>query len=153
MFGLMVTGMMLFVQGCASDANKRLDQKIGHEPPVKNTSELNKEIQTTIDQDSSLTPDQKEKLTKLRKETAQKLLALRQESLKLRDILIRDFESENDEEIDLIHERMKDLNDQQVSVLFHSVREGNKILGHVPFRKGWIDGMITEGHARSSDLY
>ena len=66
---------------------------------------------------------------------------MRSQSLKLRAILIRDFEVENDQEIELIHSRLQDLNNQQLGLLFNSIKKANKLVKHIFGRKDFLDSM------------
>ena len=130
--------MALFLGGCATGANQKLDQKLLQEPVIPNSAALGQEAQAKINNDSRLTPEQKTKLTQLREETSDSLKHLRSQSLQLRGLLIQDFADGNDAEVDLIHSRLNDLSSRQVSLLFDSLNKGNKILGHIPYRQEWI---------------
>ena len=140
--------ILLIGAGCASDADKRLDQKLAQEPDVASSTQLTKEAQTDINHDSHFTPDQKVKLTKLREETSAELKSLRKQSLQLRALLIKDFEAENDSEIDLIHNRLQDINNRQVSLLFDSIKKANEIVGHIPRTREWIEEMFVGDRSR-----
>ena len=140
---------LVLIQGCASTGNKVLEQKIAQEPEISNSDVLRQEAQADIDQDQSLSAEQKAKLTQLREKTSSELARIRSESLKLRDILIKDFEAENDAEIELIRYRLKDLNDRQVSVMFKAIKEANKIIGHLPQRnRAWVNEVFMGARGR-----
>ncbi len=149
MAGVLVLILTLFLaEGCATDGSKKLDQKLATEPVIANSAELTKEVQTNIDQDKTLTPEQKVKLTKLRVETSTELKRLREQSLRLRDILIKDFEAENDKEIDIIHDRLQDNSNRQIEVIFDTIRKANSIIGHIPQNREWVNMMFMEGLGR-----
>ncbi len=134
----LVCMMALFLGGCATGADKKLDQKLLQEPVIPNAAALGQEVPAKINADSKLTPEQKRKLTALREETSDSLKRLRSQSLQLRGLLIQDFADGNDAEVDLIHSRLNDLSARQVSLLFDSLNKGNEILGHIPYRQEWI---------------
>ena len=140
--------MSLLIGGCASDANKKLDQRLAVEPVITNGAALNQEAQVLIEQDPNLTPEQKTKLAKLRDETSAELKRLGRESLQLKDLLIKDFIAENDLEIDTIRGRLKKLNDRQVSAIFDSIKKADKIIGHIPRDREWINKMFVDDRAR-----
>ena len=143
---LLATGLLIV--GCATDAGKKLDQKLSQEPEISNATVLSQKVQSSIDLDKNLSPDQKVKLSKLREDTSAELRSLRRQSLKLRDLLVKDFVAENDQEIDLIHDRLETVNNRQVSVIFDAVKKADVIVGHTPRNREWFNEMMMEdrGH-------
>jgi len=139
--------VVLVAQGCATtDMDRDLNKKLTQEPTIPNTAVLSKEAQATINDDNQLTPDQKAALTKLHAETTAKLNELREQALQLRNVLLNDFVAENDQEIDVIHDRLKYNYSQRVSVLFGAVAKANKIIGHIPRNRRWVDELMLESH-------
>ena len=146
---LIACATLLIIAGCATGASKKLDQKISQEPEIGNSTALSQKAQSDIDQDKGLTADQKAKLSKLREETSAELRNLRQQSLKLRDILVQDFVAENDQEIDLVHDRLRDNSDRQISLIFDSLKKADLIVGHTPRNREWFRDMMMEDRGRN----
>jgi hypothetical protein len=138
--------VILLASGCATDLDKKLNMKVAEEPEVSSSEELNQQTKVAINEDKNLTDDQKKKLTQLRKDTNAKLKGLREQALKLREALLSDFLAENDEEVDIIHDRLKVNYSKRLDVLFDAVSSANRIIGHVPRNRQWIDEMMLNEH-------
>jgi len=134
--GMAVMGI-LALQACATSADRKLDERVKSEPPVQNSEELSQRAKTTIEQDPSLSVEQKKKLNNLRESVSTELKGLRQQSLDLRALLLKDFEEHNDQEMSLIRNRLQKLYNQQVSLIFDSIKKANKIVGHTPSQRAW----------------
>ncbi len=147
---VVVSAMILF-GGCASDnMDKKLSQKVATEPTISTSAEFESQAQAAIDNDKHLSADQKTKLTQLRTDSNAKMKSLRLEALKLREALLSDFIAQNDQEIDVIHDQLKQNYNQQVSVIFDTVSKANKIIGHIPRNRQWLDEMMLESHEAHS---
>ena len=118
--------------GCATSTSKRLDEKLAHQSEVSSSLALQSDVTSLIEDDSSLTSEQKSRLLTLQTEATQKRKDLERESLKLREILIEDMLSPdfNRDEADVIQNRLKDNEMKRLNVIFNAVKEANSILGH-----------------------
>ena len=141
---------VLALQGCAHSAlEKQVDDKVAQENTVKNHAELQTQANQMIDSSTSLTAEQKSKLSALRTSTRSQTDQMWEQSLKLRSLLVKDLisSSYNEDEAELIKERIKTLEDQRLTVLFGAVDQANKILGHQAAQNQYIvHGFFYEGH-------
>ena len=93
------------------------------------SGDLNRHAQNSIDTNEKLTQNQKDSMTDLRKSTTHNLELLQQRSLKLREVLIKDFESGDTREISLIREHLQNVNNLQVVLIFDTLKKANEIVG------------------------
>lgn len=122
-----------FFQGCASAAlNTKIDRELAQESAVKSRTDLRKEAGQLIQTTPGLTADQRSKLSSLRDTTRAQLDAMAGQSLKLRSVLLKTLVAANynDDEVELIKQRIKDLEEKRLTVTFNAVEQANQILGH-----------------------
>jgi hypothetical protein len=125
--------IVLFLQGCAhSQMDQQLDQKLAAEPNVATISDLRKEDAAAIRDSKSLTAEQKQKLLDLHHTTHVKSDELREQSFKLRALLIQDLikENYNGDEVHAIKDRLEKVEKQRLNLVFAAVDQANLILGH-----------------------
>ena len=129
-FGLLA-GLSL-LQGCASTTQKKLDEKLSMEKEVPTQAELSKEAGQLIEKAPGLSAEQRAKLASVRDKLQREITAMRDESLKLRSILLKDVISANydQDEVNLIKQRLESVEKKRLSTIFDSIREANAILGH-----------------------
>lgn len=130
-----MTGLLVAVttlQGCATAANKKLDQELAGETAIHERKDVQKEASQLIQSTPGLSGDQRAQLTALKTATQGQLDAFVKESLKLRSVLVKDLVSSNfdADEIDLIKSRMKNLEAKKIGVIFEAVAKANTILGN-----------------------
>lgn len=127
---------ILTLNGCShTAADKKLDDKIAiidrqsQSMPVSAT--LKMESTNLIENSPDLTADQKARLTSIREKTQNEMEALKDESIKLRLVLIRDVLAPkyNAKEVKIIKNRMKGIENKKLELTFKSVDEANKVLG------------------------
>lgn len=131
-WAVLLTGGMMALQGCASAAlDKRVDEKLAGETAIQNRTELSADATRRIDSASGLSAEQRAQLTELRKSTSAEIAALGSQSLKLRALLVRDLITTNydEDEVALIKQRIKTVEDKRVSLIFDAVEKANSILG------------------------
>ena len=118
--------------GCAEKAiNRDIDEKIRVEPKIKNVTQLRDEITHLFSNLPNLTQEQKQRLTELKETTYSKMNNLQEVSLKLRAILIKDVLSNEDltDEIQMIKDRMRDIDHRKLELTFSSIEHADHILG------------------------
>ncbi len=123
----------LFAVACShGQIDRALDEKLKNMPQITNSEELSRKLETSITSASHLTDDQKSKLSALHKDTDDEMIRLRNESFKLRELLIEDvFHGKNDlDETKLIQKRLRKNADDRLSTIFGAVETANNILGH-----------------------
>jgi hypothetical protein len=121
----------LLLVGCAQkEVESNLTKKMSVEQPVTGTAELQSDAGSLIDS-SNLRAQQKNQLRALQTETVKKLQALRDESLKLRSILIKDVFSAkyNKSEVRLIQKKIDKLEHKRLALTFETIDKANGILG------------------------
>ena len=126
--GLMFLGLV----GCAEKAiNQNIDQKLKQENSVKSNADLTAEANQLLNGLPGLTDDQKTKLTALRVSLHNRSAQYRDESLRLRSLLLKDVLSPNDlnPEISLIKKRLRALENKRLNLIFESIDQTDAILG------------------------
>jgi hypothetical protein len=129
-FGLAVLGI-LACSGCAhTSQEKDLDAKLSQTAPL-DRAELGQEENHAIS-NTGLSDDQKNRLTDLRISTRKELDGLRDQSMRLRNLLVQDVLAKDDRtsEVKRIQDRMKDVESKRLTVMFSAVDSANLILGH-----------------------
>jgi hypothetical protein len=133
----------------SSCATKKIDQnvdaKLAQTPPVSGPAELNKDASNTIASAPGITDDQRTKLIVIQKSTEEKLAKLREESLKMRELLIQEVvrtDHYNDNEVNRIKSRLKDIENKRLTTLFKGLDQANDVLGHQTQRKQVMDSMM-----------
>lgn len=129
---LLTAGAML--SSCASSQQKNIDQRVAAEPTVKNIQELAQKEDDTIESANNITAEQKTQLVELRQASHDQVKAIQQESLKLRNLLVKDLVAENYDsqkanEVSAIKTKLGRLERQRWSVMVQSVEKAQKILG------------------------
>lgn len=122
-----------FSQGCAHNAlEKHIDDEVAQESAISTHTELRTEANQLIQTAPGLSTKQKALLSSLREVTLSQSDALWEQSLKLRSVLIKDLITTqyNEDEVELIKTRIKDLENRRLSLLFNSVEQANLIMGH-----------------------
>src|ERR1035437_2095146 len=125
---IVVLTLVVTTVGC-SHTEKKIDEKITTEPKVKNSDELGNEAHFLIESNPDFTPEQREKLFALQKETHLKLAKIHEESLKIRLLLIQEVTAEkyNDKELSVIKDKMKKNEDEKLQTYFHAIHQANAI--------------------------
>ena len=108
-----------------------VDQKLATEAQVENSDQLSLKAEREIKNSPSLNDDQKNQLLDLRYKTHEELTKLQQESLKLRDLLITDFTQPvtSSNEIEIIKNRLKKVEQKRLVVMFSAIDQATLILG------------------------
>ncbi|HEX7675824.1 MAG TPA: hypothetical protein VF412_16725 [Bdellovibrio sp.] len=116
--------------GCAQKTIEKVNNEVATAPAVKNTSQLRQEAQDLIEK-SNLSPEIKTQLLALKASSSQQMQGLREESLKLRALLIKTVLSPNynKKEVDVIHSKIRKNQNQYLAVMFDTVDKANGILG------------------------
>jgi hypothetical protein len=123
----------LHLQGCAqTPLDKRVDREVAQENTINTQADLKSEASRIIQTTPGLTDEQRIKLGALRKTTRAQTDALWTQSVKLRSVLMKDLitTNYNENEVELIKKKIKDLEDKRLSVTFNAVEQANTILGH-----------------------
>ena len=139
---LTVLGLAL-LQGCAHNeiVSKALDQKLTNETDVTTRGELKLESSRLLENAQGLTDDERTKLIALRQSTATTLDGLREQSIKLRSLLIKKVldDQDNSDEVGIIKDKLKDVEDQRLSVFLEGIRKANEIMGRWASRTQRLD--------------
>ena len=145
----LASSLLVIMSGCAhAQLEKKVDDKVAQETLVKTRTDLRVESGDLIQTAPGLSDDQRQSLNRLRVETAGQLDSLSLGSLKLRAILIHDLlETPYDEdEVELIKERLTKIEDQRLTTMFSAVTKANQILGRQALQNhALVDGFF-DGH-------
>jgi hypothetical protein len=127
-----IVAMSLF--GCSHATERALDQKQAAETSVKSPDDLNHQADRLIGSAKGLTSEQREKLEALKVKVEFDVKEIRDESIRLRSILLSDVMNPaqyNQKEVNLIKRKMRRAEDRRINVLFDAVAKANTILGRI----------------------
>jgi hypothetical protein len=131
--------------GCAHNGatEKNLDAKVATEQPTPASDEISAKADRLVSQHPDLSAQQRSDLNVLKTRTQAKLTQMRDESLKLRSVLVEDVLSPNynKKEVSLIQKRMQKLEGARLTVMFRAVDEAGRILG----RSGVQNQQLIQG--------
>jgi hypothetical protein len=115
-----------------TEANRKLDEKLNAEPAPASSEALRNEARTMIESSKTLSQEEKTKLLALGDSVRADTQVTRDESLKLRALLIKEITAEpyNANEVNLIKKRLKANSDKRLEVIYKAVESANQILGH-----------------------
>lgn len=119
-----------FGTGCATGADKRVDQQVSNEK-IQTNQQLRTEAKQIIEETPGLSPDQRSRLDSLRIQTQNDMAALNAESVKLRAVLIENVFSKKERSVEVktIKSRLKKVEDKKLEVTFNAVDKAYTILG------------------------
>lgn len=126
-----IIGVALLLGACASTSSRVLDNKLSDSSSVKDGAGLQAEAKELVEKSQDLTAEQKAQITELRISVSNKMEAMNRQALTLRYVLMKDMLSPdyNAQEVVLIKNRMRELEDSKLSVIFDSIEKANRILG------------------------
>jgi hypothetical protein len=131
------------------NASKKIDQKVDAElaqtPPVSGPSELHQDTANTIASTPGITDAQRAKLMAIQKTTEAKLSDLREQSLKMRELLMQEVvrtENYNDNEVNRLKTRLKTVEGKRLTTLFKALDQANDVLGHQTQRTQVMNSMM-----------
>lgn len=130
-FILALCSVGLSVVGCAhSSVERGLATKMSEEAPVSGTQELRSDVGALIE-NTKLTASQKSQLKALQLTSSKQSQSFRDESLKLRSILIKDVFSKNynESEATLIQNKIEKVEHKRLALMFETIDKANGILG------------------------
>ena len=151
-YGALLISTVLLLQGCGHGAlEKRLDAKIEAESQIKTRADVTREARDSILGVPGLSQNQRSALLELREATRAQMDSFTVQSLRLRSVLVKDLISTayDENEVQLIKNRIRDLEDKRVSAIFDGVDEANRILG----RKNWKNWRAMEDFLEMPDGY
>jgi hypothetical protein len=121
----------VFTAGCATSADRKLDQKVNAQNSASTPQDLRTEVKDAIAETPGLTDAQKSALTTLRINTQKEIKALNVESIKLRSVLIENVfaKKTNDDEVKRIKSRLRKIEDKKLDLTFKAVDKSYTILG------------------------
>lgn len=138
--------MLTFFSACAT---KKIDQKVDAQlaqtPPVSGPSQLRQDTTNAIASAPGITEDQRAKLVAIQKATEAKLSDLREQSLKMRELLMQEVvrtDNYNDNEVNRIKTRLKKVESKRLDTLFKALDQANDVLGHQTQRTQVMNSMM-----------
>jgi hypothetical protein len=129
----LVLTLVLF-SSCSSKQEKHLAQDLAEAPPAKNMEQMNSNILLIITNSQNLTNDQKVSLTKLHESTKADIAKIRDQMIKLQEVLSMELVKEeyNSFEVELIKKKMVKVTKERLKLTFNAIDKANKILGRIP---------------------
>ena len=123
----------LLLTATASSTSK-VDKKVSQEAaqePVQNTTQAQKRTADLINESPDLTGEQKTKLLALQNQVRTQLETNGKDGLKFRELLVEKILSKKYKsgEVEIVKNKIRDLEKKRVANLFDSVDKANEILG------------------------
>ena len=124
---------VFLVSGCS---HQKLDQKLNErlevETNIKSSNDLSIEAVSLIEAAPNLTAEQRTRLLSLQQVLRKQLNVMRDQSLRLQAVLLIDLVDPQyrTEEVELIEDRLKDVESKKVAAILNTVEQANTILGH-----------------------
>ena len=125
------TFLLLTASACStSKVDKKVSQEAAQEP-VQNTTQAQKRTADLINESPDLTGEQKTKLLALQNQVRTQLEANGKDGLKFRELLVEKILSKKYKsgEVEIVKNKIRDLEKKRVAILFDSVDKANEILG------------------------
>jgi hypothetical protein len=121
-----------FVLGCSTRQEKQLENEIAQTASVASVDQESRDVRAIIQSSTHLSDKQKNEMIVLHDKTQGKITAINQESLKLSEILAKEYSQTNCSEIEIqaIKKRMVKNSKKRLDIIFHSMHEADSILGH-----------------------
>ncbi|MGZ3725692.1 MAG: hypothetical protein ACXWQQ_07820 [Pseudobdellovibrio sp.] len=135
---IVLSVLTLTLAGCATAEKKeKLEEKVVTEQNISGRKELRSKVDQMIQSANDLTDDQKQKLTALFKQTRTDAGQMREESLKLRAVLIQDVLAEkyNRGEVNLIKQKLSSISKRQLALTYKTIDKVNEIMGRGKAKK------------------
>lgn len=130
--GALAVMVLLLFGGCShAQMDRDIDQKVQGEGEIHGAGALDEKTKQWIETAEGLSGEERRKLLELEATTNSRLHEMREESLKLRALLVRDLLQANDlsDECSRIEVRIKKLENERLQTMFSAVRQVNQILG------------------------
>jgi len=123
--------IVLILFGCAQKEEQEIERKVAEEAQINSITEFNEESDRMINEAKDISDAQRAKLIVLRRETIGQIDEKDKEELRLRLVLFKEVLNTdyNKKEINIVKQKIKNLNGQKYSLLMEAVKESNHILG------------------------
>lgn len=133
-FGVLILTVTL-LQACGSTkAQRAVDKKLASEPAITDQQTLELKQEDTIASATGLSDEQKAKLNELRANAQAKADSIEQQSLKLREILVKNlvasnYDAKKANEVKVIKTKLVKLNHERLDLTLSSIEKAQAILG------------------------
>ena len=121
-----------FLAGCSTAQEKKLEKEIAQTANVSSVEQERNDVRLIIQSSTHLSDKQKTEMITLHDKTQEKMIAINQESLKLSEILAKEYSQTNcsQNEIEAVKKRMVTNSKKRLDIIFHSMQKADSILGH-----------------------
>ena len=121
-----------FAAACSTGQEKKLEKEIAQTASVASADQAREDVRIIIQSSTHLSDKQKNEMIDLQAKTQQKMSVINQESLKLSEILAKEYSQTNcsKKEIEAIKKRMVKNSKKRLEIIFHSMEKADVILGH-----------------------
>jgi hypothetical protein len=133
LLGICLVGLAFAIQGCSNKAlNNKIDRAVAQDNSINSRTDLRQAAIQVVRNSPGLSENQRTKLESLQKTTGMLHDNLRAESYKLRLVLIKSLVSEqyDQREVNLLEQRIKEVENKHLVVTFNAIQEAKSILGH-----------------------
>ena len=121
-----------FATSCSTGQEKKLEKEIAQTASVASADQAREDVRGIIQSSTHLSDKQKNEMIELQAKTQEKMSVINQESLKLSEILAKEYSQTNcsKKEIEAIKKRMVKNSKKRLKIIFHSMEKADVILGH-----------------------
>lgn len=126
--------LTFLLQGCATSENKLVTAKVAAMPNVADAKEAQQDQDRLLDTAPGLTDKQRTEISELRKSSRERMGKIKEDSLKLHQILIndlvaQDFDYQKAKEVEAVKAKIYKLDKSRTRLRFVTIEKMQKILG------------------------
>ncbi len=128
---LSLTTLLVLSVSCATKQDKAISKELAQKPEASSHQEVDQKVRKTIEASTQLTEIQKTQLLDLQDKTQTKMLHLKQEEIKLHEILVKEFGTSGNSPrfVNSFKKKLRQNARARIDAIMGSMKEANKILG------------------------
>lgn len=128
---LTLASLLVLSISCASKQDKAISKELTQKPEASSHQEVDQKVRKSIETSTHLNETQKTQLLALQDKTQAKMLQLKQEEIKLHEILVKEFgaSGNNPRFVNSFKKKLNQNARARIDAILGSMKEANKILG------------------------
>ena len=128
---LSLASLLTLSISCATKQDKAISKELVQKPEASSHQEIDQKVRKSIEVSTQLTEAQKTQLLALQDKTQAKMLQLKQEEIKLHEILVKEFgkSGNNPRFVNSFKKKLSQNARARIDAIIGSMKEANKILG------------------------
>lgn len=129
LYGLLT--VIFLTTSCASKQDKALAKELSQKPEASSHQEVDQKVRQSIETSAQLSGSQKTQLLALQDKTQARMVQLKEEEIKLHEILVKEFGKSggNLRFINSFKKKLTQNAQARIDAILGSMKEANKILG------------------------